>query len=648
MASTVRMLIILGLFFGIVATSHGSESEEFETFIEGIIETWKLRSPTIVVKDDLPKICMSKNPQWLLCLSNDQDTTEIANHLASIHQQSKQDGLIFVGSQGHEKLLKHLSESAPSILTSDFTVFMPISYKNDIQLRLDSNILFYRDNDKANYELYDIFAVKAGPPIALEVGKWNFENGMTLTTSMNRWDRRTNLHGTTFINCFAYNGNWADYTKDDNGNIIGSKGYFQDMFFYFADKLNLTIETIESPWGSKLLDNGSWIGEVGFLQRQEADVVTTGLGITLQRSEFFDFPITTHFEPITLIAKIPTGVSPNMWVYVAVFGVYQWMIFLIALLVLAMGLSLIEILSEDQSGREFGTKRESHINYLLDSSASALSMVFLYTLQMGSHTDSKQLAPRFLTISACMLTLIMFIFYTGDITAGMTAGPGEFPIRTFEDVVHQDYKVVTWSPYYANFLASSEPGSAKFEVHSNRFEMKNDPKEALIAVIEDPDSKTLFMGTQNILIPANPSEKKILDRVFALKMDDSIYASTTLTLQKDSEFLQIFNHYILKALESGVFKKVYRNYHISLFIKENFSMPEPQPFGLNNVMFCLTILGVGICLSLIKFVMELMIKKISKRLHLPAKKIERRDEARMAWQKNEQRIERDREGRGSK
>ena len=639
----MELCLLLFLF----SIAHGLEKTEgLDKFVEDVIDTWQIRSPTIIYQDDLPELCRKRD--WILCLSNDWDINELVQHLVDIYSQRKHDGLIFLGHVGHEKLLEKFAVDAPLLLSTNYPIFMPASYKSDVKLRLDSNVLFYEEKNVDNYELYDIFAVKAGPSIALEVGKWNFDNGMTLTTSMNRWDRRTNLHGTTFINCFAYNGNWADYTKDNNGNIIGSKGYFQDMFFYFADKLNLTIKTIESPWGSKLLDNGSWIGEVGFLQRQEADVVTTGLGITLQRSEFFDFPITTHFEPITLIAKIPTGVSPNMWVYVAVFGVYQWMIFLIALLVLAMGLSLIEILSEDQSGREFGTKRESHINYLLDSSASALSMVFLYTLQMGSHTDSKQLAPRFLTISACMLTLIMFIFYTGDITAGMTAGPGEFPIRTFEDVVHQDYKVVTWSPYYANFLASSEPGSAKFEVHSNRFEMKNDPKEALIAVIEDPDSKTLFMGTQNILIPANPSEKKILDRVFALKMDDSIYASTTLTLQKDSEFLQIFNHYILKALESGVFKKVYRNYHISLFIKENFSMPEPQPFGLNNVMFCLTILGVGICLSLIKFVMELMIKKISKRLHLPAKKIERRDEARMAWQKNEQRIERDREGRGSK
>ena len=68
---------------------------------------------------------------------------------------------------------------------------------------------------------------------------------------------------------------------------------------------------------------------------------------------------------------------------------------------------------------------------------------------------------------------------------------------------------------------------------------------------------------------------------------------------------------------------------MDLFIKENFLMPEPQPFGLNNVMFCFTCLGFGICLSLIKVMMEFIIKKISKE-QIPAKSNERGDRGRIA------------------
>ena len=625
------MFLQLCLLLGIYPISHGFESKEFETFIEGIIETWQLRSPTILVKEDLPKICMSKNQQWLLCLSNDQDGNGLTNHLASIHQHNQQDGLILVGSQGHEKLLKHLSDGAPSILTSNYPVFIPFSYKKDIQLRLDSNILFYRDNDIANYELYDIFAVKAGPAIALEVGNWNFDNGMTLITSMNRWDRRTNLQQTTFVNCFSTNPPWAHLTKDENDNIVGSNGYYQDILFYITDKLNLTIEIIESPWEMELLDNGSWTGEIGFLQRKEADVASSGLGINLQRSYFIDYTIPTHVEPITLIAAIPKGVSTDMWVYVGVFGVLQWMIFIILLVLMMIGLSIIHALIGNQSGREFETKRGSSKNYhfKINSASSALTMVCLYIIQMGSHTNSKKLAPRMLTFTMSILTLMLFAFYNTDITAKMTSGPSNIPISTFEDVLYHNYKVVTYTPYYESILGNSKPGSAKIEVYNNHFEMKKDKFETANAVIQDPDKKTLIIASPSGVIPTTPYEKMLTNELFVLKMDDSVNGYTGLVLQKESEFLQIFNHYILKALEAGEFKRLYRNYYIDMYTKENFEMIEAQPLGLNNVMFCFTCLGFGICLSLIKVIMEFIIKKISKQKIL-AKTNERGDRARIA------------------
>ena len=644
MASTVRMLIILGLFFGIVATSHGSESEEFETFIEGIIETWKLRSPTIVVKDDLPKICMSKNPQWLLCLSNDQDTNELANHLASIHPHRQQDGLIFVGSQGHEKLLKQLSEGAPSILTLNYPVFMPISYQKDIQLRLDSNIYFYRDIDISNYEVYDIFAVKAGPDIALEVGKWNFDDGMTLSKSMNRWNRRTNLQQTIFINCLVDYPPWAQLTKDKHGNINGSKGYFQDMVFYITDKLNLTVETKEHPWAMKLLDNGSWTGAMGLLQRQEVDTVSTGFGINVQRSKYIDYPIATNKEAVTLIAAIPKSASPNVWVYVKVFGLTQWMIFIMFLVLMVIALSLILALSDDKSGWDFGTKRGTNQNYQLDSASSALAMVCLYVLQMGSHTNSTKLAPRLLTFTMSILTLLFFVFYTGDITAQMTSGPSSIPIKNFEDVVKHDYKVVTHTPFYERLLAGSKPGSAKHEIYTNNFKRTKDKYDSMNAVIQDPDLKTLFYAYPSNINPTTPQEKILTDQAFGLKMDDSVNAYASLGLQKNSEFTQIFSHYILKALEGGEFKRLFRSYYIDLFTKENFEMTEAQPLRLNNVMFCFTCLGFGICISLIKVMMEFTIKKISKD-QKPAKNNERGETANhqqivgQAWDKHGTSIE---------
>ena len=620
-------LITLCLIVGNFSLSRGTKINQVDAFIEDIIETLQFRSPTIIVNDEIPNICITY--QWLLCLSDDQDDSELSNHLASIHHHRKQDGMIFIGFQGHEKILQQLTDAGSTILTSNYPVFIPITYQNEIGLRLDSNIIFYKNIGIASFQLYDVFAVKGGPSIKVDFGKWNYENRFNLTKSMNRWERRNDLQGTRFLNCFARNLPGSEFIKDKAGNIIGSKGWYQDILFYITDRLNLTIETIEAQWVNKLLDNGSWTGQIGFLQRQEADVVTTSLGITLQRNNFIDFPIQIIYGTLGLAAILPIkGTSPNMWVYIRVFGIYQWMIFIIFLILIVMGLIVIHASSEDQSGREFGTKRGSHKKYRLNTPSSALAMAFLYALQMGSHTNSKQLAPRVLTMTMSMLTLLLFALYTTDITAEMTSGPPEIPINTFEDVIYYGYKVVTGSPPYEHILATSKNGSAMREVYNNNFELKKDIEEAVKSMIETYDYKTLFFGTAGMVIRI--LEQQGLRKTYQavdLKMDYSTRRVSGLGLQKDSEFSPVFNYFILKGMENGVLHKIKKADENDP--DENFAMSEPQPLGLNNVMFCFISLGFGIALSIIKVMMEYVTENIREKKGV-AKTNERGNTARRA------------------
>ena len=224
-----------------------ASSQELDKFVLALIEAWQLHSPTIIVGyDDLPDFCLSR--QWLLCLSNVMDTNEVVDYLVNGHK--RQDGVLLVGNQGHEDLLNKVANESDlngSLFTRNYPFFMSISYKNNIKLRLDLNILFYEDKGEANYQLYDIFAVKGGPPITLEVGKWNSRSGIKLQKSKNRWDRRTDLGGATFINAFGFNPRYSEPIKDKHNNTVGTKGYVQDMLFYVTDKLNLTIETMQLP-----------------------------------------------------------------------------------------------------------------------------------------------------------------------------------------------------------------------------------------------------------------------------------------------------------------------------------------------------------------------------------------------------------------
>ena len=105
-------------------------------------------------------------------------------------------------------------------------------------------------------------------------------------------------------------------------------------------------------------------------------------------------------------------------------------------------------------------------------------------------------------------------------------------------------------------------------------------------------------------------ERKFRDRLIELPMDDAIYTIIGLALQKDSEFLGLFNHYIMKAFETGIFKRLFRNYHMRMYTREIFEMPEPQPLGPNNVMFCFLCPAFIICASLILVMVEFLRKKL--------------------------------------
>ena len=606
----MRVIYLLFSLFWALSIAETFESEKLNKFLRGLIATWQLRSPTIIVQGDLPNFCM--RPQWQLCLPDSLDTTELANHLDLTHQLGRQDGIILVGRTGHEQLLRELAKGSPSLLTTNCPVFMPASYKNYIKFRLDSNIILFNESSAGTWHLWDIFSVKNGPPIILELGKWDTDKGIVLEKSMNRWDRRTDLKGATFVNVLAHNPGWAEFIRDKNGSITGSYGYFQEMLFYITDNLNLTMEIIEVEWGATLFKNGSWNGALGLLQRKKADVASTGFGINLERSKYVVYPIPTDYQPSTLHAVIPKGSAPDMWVFVRVFGLYQWMIFVVLLGLLAIGLRFINVLSHDKSGREFGTKRGANKSYQLNSAPSVFALVCLYAIQMGSHTNSEILAARLLTLTISMLTFVLFAYYTTDITSEMTSGAPDLPIKTFEDVVHYEYKVVTHNPYYESILKSAKLGTAMNIVYNNHFEMKNTELEGLEEVVKDP--KTLYYEDKALVgtMMDGPSEKALLRQTFPLNMDDSVYASASLPLQKDSEFLQLFNHYILKAYETGFFKRLFRKYYIDLFIKENYEMVEPQPLGFNNVVFLFLCLAAGICLSITMVLMELTLFTVKK------------------------------------
>ena len=319
-----------------------------------------------------------------------------------------------------------------------------------------------------------------------------------------------------------------------------------------------------------------------------------GAVINLQRSYVVDYPIGILREGITLFAARPTGTAPNMWVYVRVFGVVQWTIILTLLGGFVIALTLTAV-----------SREEAGANSMTLHASQAVDCAYLFAIQQGEHTADRHFGARILSMTGAIFTMLVMVYYENDITAEMTAGPPPIPIKTFEDVLHYDYKVIAWSTPLSMLLASPNAGKFKNEVYQRYFadgQLKKSAdaqsrnlmiRNTIKEVMSNP--KTLFYSHKAVMIQA---DQLLQGRVLALQMDDASHINLGFALQKDSEFLEIMNHYILKEAEHGILMHEIRSHYDPIYRYDQFGMNEPEPLAYNNFMFVFICLGMGIMTSL--------------------------------------------------
>ena len=626
---TIFGLVVFLLWMITIVKSDGT----IDDFVGDIISTFKLMSPTIIYSyDEAPEICWSK--EWLLCLKA-AEHYEVAEHIHRLFIDRKQDSLILLGHEDQAPLLlEKLSDLEPTLFRWSSPVFMPIRFVLDISLRLDSNILFYEKTRPGNYNLIDIFAVKGGPNIWLGVGVWDKINGMKVYGPVGRWDRRRDLKQTEITNSIYRfsSSNYVILILEENClppddahfeeycNITHSDGFFQEKLFYITEGLNLSIKIVFAQYEDLILEDGSWGGEIGQLERREADVFSNGLLLKEDRKEVIDFTLPISHDYYVLAASIPKGRIPSMWAYVNVFRMAQWIIFFASLLGIVLLMSTIHTISTH-------IQENSWTRNLL----SASEMAFLFLLQSGNHLNDGHSCIRILSITLSLLTLLFFVYYANDITADMTSGPPPLPVKTFEDVITYGYKIFVMRDVDEDFFSNADPETARYRIYETNLvnidnitaylslrhleELIEDPMALLftdrLSLI--PEYSVHFDGEPDFYVQYLLYLRYLLSQIMTLPVDGAPSSFSSFALQKQSEFLGPFNYFLMKQNEHGISSRLFRKYHMPLYIKEQFGLIEPRPLGHEDVMFLFILLGLGMLTSLAIACLEMLRKICRKR-----------------------------------
>ena len=130
-------------------------------------------------------------------------------------------------------------------------------------------------------------------------------------------------------------------------------------------------------------------------------------------------------------AGIRKNNGPKVWVYLEVFGGLQWCVLVALLLAIAVVMSLVLAV--------VGSKAQDGKGYMI---LKGFTMTALFIIQQGSHPQDRHLSVKLLSIIASVLTLVVFVYYSNDITAKMTVGSPQIPVRTFQQVLDLDYELV--------------------------------------------------------------------------------------------------------------------------------------------------------------------------------------------------------------
>lgn len=535
-----------------------------------------------------------------------------ADFITFLYINRKLNSLIFLDNHSHQDLLIYLQFVNMDMFTSDSPIFLPNEYSAKIELRLDNNIVFYKSSINGSYSLIDRYTVNGGPEMVMEIGTWD-KNGVTLTKKMNRWDRRTNLMGSKFVNTLYENEvGGAFFVYGKNGTIIGSRGHYQDQLFYILEGLNVTIETRSE---SEELEGAADCYD--FILHKLTDICSGG---------YIDYPcdncyqkhiITKRPAGRTLLAGVPQTNTLDPWAYVEVFGLTQWIILFFSITLISF---MIPLYGVALGGTNHGF-----------STIESFANTSLFILQQGNHPRGRLKAQAIVSLTTSMLTLLFFIYYSNDITAKMTAGSPPHPVRTFQDVLHFGYKIILVGSIDLVLLRDAKNGSAKRTVYDAYFEEANkqivqfedamfDGNLTLMNKIVLPtwynftaqnldwaanqvihDSKTLWYCQRDCA-----TDKIEQGTVIDLRMDDTTYTYGGFMLRKDSEYLSLISHYVKKGFETGIYHRIHLTYSSRIPIK--IGLTEPGALKIENVMGPFTVLGTFIIISVGIALIERMVK----------------------------------------
>ncbi|CAC5406402.1 GRID1 [Mytilus coruscus] len=376
-----------------------------------------------------------------------------------------------------------------------------------------------------------------------------------------------------------------------------------DLLKHLSDGLNFTYDLIGPPdgnWGAEL-DNGTWNGMVGQLQRKEIDMVATALTVLSQREMVMDFTQPYYYESTSILIKKP---DPDEKQWTKLIDPFSSTVFL-CVGISVPACSLLLFLFEKYNPFYRKVKEKKDIRVLHQFSELVWYMYGALLTHGGTHIAASTAGRTFLS---CwwIFCIIIVATYSGNFVAVLSVTKETLPFEGIEGLVGQD--IYKWGTIGGSATQHYQSGKAFYDgvlkfSRSDPTVLRGDYDAHILKVLK---------GEYAFLWDNIPMEISVINSCELAKVSTDMFSTYAIGLPNNSPFEKIFTDGIILTLESGLIDlwmtKVWPQHHSC---RESFLTPT-KPIAVLDIQIAFYIIGGGVCLAVLSLLAEFFKLKFQK------------------------------------
>ncbi|XP_014479803.1 PREDICTED: glutamate receptor ionotropic, kainate 2-like isoform X2 [Dinoponera quadriceps] len=473
-------------------------------------------------------------------------------------------------------------------------------------------VKFDRDGFRSNIQLDIVRLTENG---LVKIGMWNSTSGQNIDwipdVSKKKTEEEISLQNKTFIVLISLTAPYG-MRKESWSMLSGNdryEGFGIDIMQLISEDLgfNYTLQ-VESDYGSLNKHTEKWTGMLGKIRTDDADLAITDLTITSERETAVDFTMPFMNLGISILYKKPTRAPPSLFSFLSPFSNDVWLYLIGAYIVVSLLLFIIGRLCPAEWNNPYPCIEDAEELENQFTFKNAFWFAIGSIMQQGSEIAPIGISTRMMAGSWWFFCLIIVSSYTANLAAFLTVETVVSPFDNVEELVKRKN---------IKYGAKQKGSTLKFFEESNHstytemYEYMTSHANDVLQLSND-DGVQKVKDEDYAFLMESSSIEYIMERECEVTqvgglLDEKGYG---IAMKKGSRYRTAFNKAILKLSESGILtelkKKWWQQKRGGGKCRETGGASTAQELGLDNVGGVFLVLAVGVALSCVYTVLELL------------------------------------------